>query len=94
MRLVYIASLILQVGILIINRKVVVFMANKEMHKWEYDGPVRKFDYVFTNKWVATTMAPTKMKALSNLTYRIKKENKVIMNCIFKLDPKYLKMVE
>lgn len=40
-----------------------------------YDGPVMEFDKCISNRWRASTYAPSCEKARSNLVYRFKKEN-------------------
>lgn len=44
---------------------------NSEYH---YDGPVFCFDECMRERWKANTIAPSKQKALSNLSYRYKKK--------------------
>nr|WP_296955054.1 hypothetical protein [uncultured Mediterraneibacter sp.] len=44
-------------------------------HKYAYDGPVLAFDKIVSERWRGETMAPTKKKAKSNLTYQFKKQN-------------------
>ena len=46
-----------------------------EMQKYTFVGSVTKFDILLCSKWEASTYAPTKEKAISNLKYRFKKEN-------------------
>ena len=45
------------------------------MSKYVYDGPVMEFETLLTNHWHGETIAPTKKKARSNLTYQFKKSN-------------------
>lgn len=40
-----------------------------------YEGPVYEFNQLVAEKWKAETTAVTKVKAISNLAYRWKKEN-------------------
>lgn len=42
--------------------------------KYVYDGPVLEFDRVISERWRATTFAPSERKARSNLTYQFKKQ--------------------
>ena len=42
--------------------------------KYVYDGPVLEFDRVITERWRATTFAPSERKARSNFTYQFKKQ--------------------
>lgn len=44
-------------------------------HKYRYDGPVMEFDICVADHWKGETMAPSKRKAKSNLTYQYKKQN-------------------
>ena len=50
------------------------------MQQYNYDGPVLRFDNVVSNRWKASTIAPTKARAKSNLAYRYKKENGLMPN--------------
>lgn len=50
------------------------------MQKYQYDGPVMRFDDCVQHRWKATTVASTEAKARSNLTYRYKKENGLMSN--------------
>lgn len=43
------------------------------MEKYVYNGPIMKFDTCIANKWHGETLAPSKEKALNNLTYQAKK---------------------
>lgn len=40
-----------------------------------YDGPVLEFDTCIERRWKASTYAVSAKKAISNLTYRYKKEH-------------------
>lgn len=44
------------------------------MNKYFYDGPVMEFDICITDHWKGETMADSKKKAISNLTYQFKKQ--------------------
>lgn len=50
------------------------------MQQYNYDGPVLRFDNVVSNRWKASTIAPTEARAKSNLAYRYKKENGLMPN--------------
>ena len=43
--------------------------------QYEYTGPVMEFDSCVDRYWKASTWAPSEKKALSNLTYRYKKDH-------------------
>lgn len=43
------------------------------MNKYTYDGPVKEFDTIISNRWVGSTFAVSEKKARSNLTYQYKK---------------------
>ncbi len=48
------------------------------MNQYDYDGPVMEFGKCVSERWKATTFAPTAKKARSNLTYQYKiKHNKI-----------------
>lgn len=47
----------------------------QEYHKYVYNGPVLEFDRVVANQWNGETMAPSKVKAKSNLAYQFKKQH-------------------
>lgn len=51
-------------------------MSNKQAdyHEYSYDGPVKEFDRIICNRWVAKTYAPSSKKARSNLIFQFKKE--------------------
>ncbi len=49
-------------------------MSNTDYHEYTYDGPVKEFDRIVCNRWVAKTYAPTAKKAQSNLAFQFKKE--------------------
>ena len=42
------------------------------MNKYFYDGPVMEFDICIADHWKGETMANSKKKAISNLTYQFK----------------------
>lgn len=44
-------------------------------YEYTYRGPVMEFDICIERNWTATTWAQSPSKALSNLTYRYKKEH-------------------
>lgn len=45
------------------------------MDHYKYEGPVMEFDNCVSNRWTASTYAPSEKKARSNLTYQYKKQN-------------------
>lgn len=45
------------------------------MERYHYSGPVLEFDRCVQEKWTGETMAVSKSKARSNLTYQWKKEH-------------------
>ena len=44
------------------------------MNKYVYDGPVKEFDDVVSERWHGETMAVSEKKAKSNLAYQFKKK--------------------
>lgn len=50
------------------------------MEHYIYDGPIMHFDTCLSSKWHAETKAPSKQKALSNLTYQAKKVCNLVAN--------------
>lgn len=58
------------------------------MNLYSYDGPVKEFDDIISDRWEASTYAPTEKKARSNLTYRYKKEHAKAPNAMIKLPGK------
>lgn len=48
---------------------------NKE---YEYSGPVLKFGTCVESDWRSSTWAPSKKKALNNLTYRYKRDHDMV----------------
>ena len=44
-----------------------------EMNQYVYEGPIMVFDRCVQGKWRAETMAVSKRKAMSNITYQAKK---------------------
>lgn len=43
------------------------------MNKYSYDGPVKEFDVIVSNRWRGSTYAVSAEKARSNLAYQYKK---------------------
>lgn len=43
------------------------------MEKYVYEGPVKEFDRIISERWSGETWAVSEAKARSNLTYRYKK---------------------
>lgn len=50
------------------------------MAKYTYNGPVLIFGKLVTNKWSGETVAVSRKKALSNLSYQFKKVNNITDN--------------
>ena len=50
------------------------------MNRYSYEGPVMQFERIVQNNWKVETTAPSEKKALSNLSYRWKKENGLTAN--------------
>lgn len=49
------------------------------MHKeYNYSGPVMQFGKCVLHTWTATTYAPSKQKAMSNLKYRYKRDHNLV----------------
>lgn len=46
--------------------------------EFRYSGPVMRFGTCIERDWKATTLALTKKKALSNLTYRYKRDHDMV----------------
>lgn len=44
------------------------------MNKYVYDGPVKEFDDVVSERWHGETMAVSEKKAKCNLAYQFKKK--------------------
>lgn len=63
------------------------------MTLYNYQGPVWKFDQLVETDWMGETVAPSRNKALSNLTYQYKKAVDLIPSTKIKLDDKYLREV-
>lgn len=42
------------------------------MEQYRYEGPVKEFDKIISDKWVAETRAVSEAKAKSNLIFRFK----------------------
>lgn len=55
------------------------------MNLYSYDGPVKEFDDIISNRWQATTYAVSEKKARSNLVYRYKKEHGKTASSMIKL---------
>lgn len=64
----------------------------EEYNKYVYNGPVIYFDKCVADSWKGETMAPTKQKARSNLTYQVKKQMNLIAGTKVSL-PGEIKMV-
>lgn len=64
----------------------------EEYHKYVYDGPVMFFDKLVADHWRAETMAPSKQKAKSNLSYQAKRQLNLIAGTRVTL-PGEIKMV-
>ena len=45
------------------------------MNKYSYDGVVKEFDTIISNRWSVSTYAISEKKARSNLIYRYKREH-------------------
>lgn len=45
------------------------------MNKYSYDGVVKEFDTIISNRWRGSTYAISEKKARSNLIYRYKREH-------------------
>lgn len=43
------------------------------MEQYRYEGPVKEFDRIISERWSGETWAVSEAKARSNLTYRYKK---------------------
>jgi hypothetical protein len=44
------------------------------MYKYIYDGPVKEFNKVITEKWKGETMAVSEKRARTNLAFQFKRE--------------------
>lgn len=44
------------------------------MNKYFYDGPIMEFNICIADHWKGETIANSKKKAISNLTYQFKKQ--------------------
>lgn len=60
------------------------------MYKYYYDGPVMIFEKCVSNRWRGETVAPTNKKALCNLSYQYKTQNKLCATAKVKLSNKHL----
>lgn len=49
-------------------------MNRDNYREYSYSGPVEEFGKCISDKWKATTFAPSEKKARCNLTYRFKQE--------------------
>lgn len=65
------------------------FLQNKE---FKYSGPVVRFDTYIERDWKASTWAPTKKKALSNLAYRYKRDHDIIPSAKIELPGKLVEV--
>lgn len=60
-------------------------------NRWyTYNGPVIENDICIARRWETETYAPSAKKALSNLSFRFKRDNNKPYNSKVELDPKYL----
>ena len=50
------------------------------MAKYTYNGPVLIFGKLVSNRWSGETVAVSRKKALSNLSYQFKKVNNIADN--------------
>lgn len=50
----------------------------KPNKRWDYKGPVMKFDICVERNWNATTWAPTEKKARNNLAFRYARDHDMI----------------
>ena len=57
------------------------------MDIYSYSGPVMEFDVVRDHKWTGKTRAPSKAKAMSNLTFQYKNQLGLIPGIKISLDP-------
>lgn len=62
----------------------------KDRNIYTYKGPVFIFENIVNNDWQAETFATSRKKALSNLSYRFKKEYGYSKNSSIKLIDSYL----
>lgn len=69
-------------------------MSQPEFKRYSYNGPVCEFGRCIAHMWTAETSAPSKRKALSNLAFRFKRDNKKIKTTKITLDPSKLVVVE
>ena len=51
----------------------------EKYYKYSYDGPVLKYDKIVTERWQASTFAPSERKARSNLAYQYKKQYETVL---------------
>lgn len=64
------------------------------MQKYLYSGPVMLFDKCIADKWTGETVAVSKRKARSNLTYQLKKILNVNKECKVSLPGKIIEVTE
>ena len=69
-------------------------MSKPEVKRYSYKGPVCEFDRCIAHMWTAETSATSKEKALSNLAFRFKRDNKKIKTAKITLDPSKLAVIE
>lgn len=69
-------------------------MSQPEVKRYSYKGPVCEFDRCIAHMWTAETSATSKRKALSNLAFQFKRDNKKIKTAKITLDPSKLTVVE
>ena len=62
--------------------------------KYIYDGCVLLFDNIITTNWHGETMAPTEAKAISNLMFQFKKQNRLAPSAKVSLNASDIKCVE
>ena len=43
-----------------------------DQHQYKYEGPVKEFDRIISDKWTAETRAVSEEKARNNLAFRFK----------------------
>jgi len=60
------------------------------MDTYLYRGPVSAFNKLLNSTWSAKTRAPSKNKALSNLTCQYKRANGIPLNSKIELNPKLI----
>lgn len=50
------------------------------MNQYAYEGPVMEFSTCISQHWAGSTYAVTEKKALNNLAYQYKKQNRLMPN--------------